>query len=197
MIDWRTLAGLVSLLVAAVAFADEGGSEMPRSVPTRVESNVVAAAPRDCKPGLYRQPTGPFAVLLFCEDAQASHAGIIYLENMRGPINGSWAISDRFWQEPQWAADVTAFVWSQDGKTLFISTAGIYGEVGVFRLQLLERRATRLFPTESLVRDLFKVGEACAAEIKSLRPAEHVVVVEVTNCLKSESRTLHIPDAAG
>jgi hypothetical protein len=189
-------ATLVGLFIAAAAIADGVGTPMPRTIPTRVESGVVAASPRDCKPGLYRQPRGPFATLLFCEDAQGSYIGVIYLDNA-GSAKDGWPLASRFWQEPEWASDVTAFAWSDDRQSLFVSTQGVYGAVGVFRLKLPERRAIRLFPTESLASGLFQVGETCSAEIKSVKSTDHALVIEVTNCLESETRTLRIPDSAG
>ena len=104
----------------------------------------VKSHPEFCSPRFHIQPSGPFAVITFCEDALGSHIGIIYYDSMTIPIDGDWKLSDRFWQEEDWANDVTTFVWGPNGKYLFVSTAAVYGSGSVFQLDLRSRRSRRL-----------------------------------------------------
>ena len=96
--------------------------------------------------GLFQQPGGPFAVMVFDEDALGVHVGVIYYQPMTNPKDGAWGITDRFWQETRWGSDVTSFAWGPDGDTLFVATGEVYGEACVFRLHLRERRAERFYP---------------------------------------------------
>ena len=100
--------------------------------------------PAGCKDGLVKAERGPFAAWLFCEDALASHLGVMYADHMAAPVDGAWGISDRFWQERPWASDVQTFAWSADGEQLFVSTGAIYGTSSLYRLDLGQRQAVRL-----------------------------------------------------
>lgn len=101
-----------------------------------------------CKPGVYRQPKGPFAVVLYCEESLGNYLGILYLDPLGGrvnPVSGLWAMDDRYWYRPEWGADVTGFAWSADGR-LFVSSNNIYGEGSLYEVDPLHRRDKRLLP---------------------------------------------------
>lgn len=108
-----------------------------------------------CSPGLHRQPDGPFATLLFCEDALGDYLAVVYLEPMGRPaavpFAAAWKIDDRVWQEGLWAADVTSFAWSPDGKRLYVTTSEVYGSGGLFELDLVSRKARQIAPGDSPV----------------------------------------------
>lgn len=91
-----------------------------------------------------RAPQEPFAVWVFCEDAQATHLGVVYAGHMTSPSDGAWQITDRFWQSSDWASDVHTFAWSKDGERLYVSTGAVYGTSSLFELSLRERKARKL-----------------------------------------------------
>jgi hypothetical protein len=103
--------------------------------------SVVVAYPRKCAQGLYRQPGGAFAAILFCDDAAGSSLGVVCYS---GSVcaQSPWQLSSRFWQEERWARDVTAFGWDPDGTCLYISTSEIYGQGDVYALDLPKQKAT-------------------------------------------------------
>jgi len=100
---------------------------------------IVQSHPAFCDPGLHRQPNSPFSIMLFCEGALSSYLGVIYEGTMANPLDGNWSLADRFWQDPEWASDVTSYIWDFSGKYLLVATSPIYGSGKVFRLNLKER----------------------------------------------------------
>jgi len=104
--------------------------------------------PGDCPTGLHRQPNGPFAVVLFCEDALGTYLAVVYLDPIGAPLteNGKWDLNNRYWHEPIWGSDVTGFQWSKDGTKLLVSTQGVYGAGGFFELDLRGRTFTQRLP---------------------------------------------------
>lgn len=127
-------------MVAAILALALVGPPLAGGVPQRV------GAPGGCKDGGPHRGPGRFAVWVFCEDALAVHIGVVYAAQMGIPIDGAWSLTDRFWQEPRWGADVNTFAWSPDGASLFVSTSGVYGTGGLFRLDLLDRKVHSLLP---------------------------------------------------
>ena len=105
----------------------------------------------DCLNGIHHQPNGPFAIVLFCEDALGTYLSVIYID----PIGASriplteiyrWNFNDRYWHEPVWGSDVTGFLWSKDGKKLLVSTHKVYGSGGLFELDLMQRISSQRLP---------------------------------------------------
>jgi len=101
-----------------------------------------------CSTGLRPQPTGPYAVLLFCEDALGEYLAVIRLKPLGLPSEGPWSLSDRYWHEPLWGDDVTGYRWSKDGSSLYVTTSPVYGSGGAYRLDLAARRAYQLLPAD-------------------------------------------------
>ena len=95
-------------------------------------------------PRLIKQPNGPFAVMVFEEYALGVHIGVIYFEQMGNPLDGKWWISERFWDDRNWGSDITSLYWSPDSKFLFIGTSQNYGDGGLFRLNLIEKKYTKI-----------------------------------------------------
>jgi hypothetical protein len=95
---------------------------------------------------IFRQPNGPFAVMLFNEFALGTHFGIIYYQQMGNPADEKWWISERFWQENPWNANITSLAWSHDGKYLYVGTSEVYGDGGLFKLYLFNKTYSRLYP---------------------------------------------------
>jgi len=97
---------------------------------------------------IYRQPNGPFVIYSFPEMAQGNYIGIIFHDIMGGPLKGKWKIANRFWQEGTWCEDVINFAWSFDGKFLFVATSSIYGDGGLYKLDLYNKSYEQLYPTK-------------------------------------------------
>lgn len=115
---------------------------------------LVHVSPRSCTHGLHAQPNdGPFSVFVFCDDALGVNIGVILTEPGSGPgklkLEGTktwdkWNNTDRFWQDSTWAADVTSFAWSPSYRYLYIATSAIYGDGGVFKLDLKNKKSSRI-----------------------------------------------------
>jgi hypothetical protein len=114
----------------------------PPAVPS--DDIVQVSVPGACKDGIIHAPVGPFAAWVFCQDALGNYIGVVYADPMSAPIDGAWSLSDRFWQQDIWAADVQTLAWSKDGTRLFVSTGEVYGRSGLYQLDLIERKAYKL-----------------------------------------------------
>jgi len=168
------LAALTLLL--AITGADAG-----TGTPVRV------AGP-DCRDGPLEGPGG-FAVWLFCEDALATHIGVVYSRHMASPVDGAWSITDRFWQSPAWGADVQTIAWLPDRNMLFVSTGGVYGTGGLYQLDLPTRKVHELLPADvaSSVTIL-----SVAAEWARKRPdIQYVVGWPAANLAAAKAMQLH------
>jgi len=85
---------------------------------------------------LHPQPyEGPFSVFIFCDDGGGTNIGIIH--NQKGAHH--WKLHDRFWQEKEWAADITSFMWAFKSTYAYVATEAIYGNGGIFGLNLESR----------------------------------------------------------
>jgi hypothetical protein len=106
-----------------------------------------------CIPGLHSAPNGPFAVMMYCEDALGDYLAVTYAKPIGAPVvqGGKWSLEDRYWSEPRWASDVTGYKWSDDGLKLSVSTSGIYGSGGLFELDLFKRETMQLLPKDAPV----------------------------------------------
>lgn len=98
---------------------------------------------------IIKQPNGPFAVMIFNEFALGIQLGVIYFEQMGNPVNAKWWISERFWQKRPWSADITSLLWSKDSKYLYVGTASVYGDGGLFKLNLYQKSYIRLYPNSN------------------------------------------------
>lgn len=109
--------------------------------------------PGDCPSGFHHQPNGPFALVLFCEDALGTYLSVVYANPIGAPFtpNQRWNLNDRYWHEPLWGTDVTGFRWSEDGAKLLVSTHQVYGSGGLFELDLQQRKASQRLPVGWLV----------------------------------------------
>ena len=96
----------------------------------------------------FKQPDGPFAVMTFPEDALGMYIGVIW-HDLLGSVIGNdepWGLSERFWQDYGWGADVINFAWSPDGKYLVVATSEIYNAGAVHALKLRGRIYRRIYP---------------------------------------------------
>ena len=100
---------------------------------------LTRASGKNCVHGLHQQPPGgPFSVFLFCDDAAGSNIGVVNALPGAGPGKidlgelkewNNWDVNSRFWQDKEWATDVTSFAWSPDLKFLYVATGEVYGTV--------------------------------------------------------------------
>ncbi len=147
---------------------------------TTLANGIIQSHPKFCKPGLQSQSNGPFAVMLFCEDALASHIGVVYEKTMGAPLDGNWNISDRFWQNPEWAADVTGYFWSKSGKELLIATSPIYGTGSVIKLNLMERTHKKVFDLSAYSQ--LKGLETCMLEMVAVTEESKTIELQLEDC---------------
>lgn len=141
------------------------------SVTASAQEDSWQKAPGNCVPGLHSSPKGPFAVMIYCEDALGIYLAVIHAAPMGAPAaqSGKWSLEDRYWFDPLWASDITGFKWSSDGRELFVSTSGIYGSGGLFELDLFKRKATQLLPKGKPV-SVNNPGPGYSVEGKALEP---------------------------
>lgn len=116
----------------------------------------------------YLQPNGPFAVMIFNESVLSAFIGVIYYKPMTSAMEGAWMIDDRFWQKGDWVSDVTSFAWGKSGKYLYVGTRTTYGNGGLFKLDLLNRKSERIFPTEDIMKKTGLTEWDYSTEILSL-----------------------------
>ena len=116
-----------------------------------------------CNHGLHKQPNGPMAIILFCEDAVGTYIGLVYYDSLEGPASLQffsrlseteketyykiWSLGNRMWQNSLWASDVTSYAWGQDGTKLYVATSGIYGSGALYELDLVRKRHKQIAPT--------------------------------------------------
>lgn len=101
------------------------------------------------EPIIVHQPNGPFAAIIFPEDALGDYLGVILYDIGSQPgENTTWDLGDRFWQDKTWADDITSIAWGPSGKYLYVATSEIYGDGGIFQLNLLEKTFIKIYPTE-------------------------------------------------
>ncbi|HDH04691.1 MAG TPA: hypothetical protein ENH01_03115 [Nitrospirae bacterium] len=115
------------------------------------ENKIVNVSGKGCKHGIEKLHDSPYAVLVFCEDALGSYLSIIYLDKMMAPIDGAWSLDNRYWQHDFWSRDVTSYYFDSLNTLLFISTSEIYGEGGIYRLDLKNKKFKKL--TASTLKD--------------------------------------------
>ena len=118
--------------------ADERLVSIARSLAEGQPGEVVDVSSVVCVPGTHHQPGGVFAVQVFCDDALATNIAV-FLARMARPLEGGYGLIRRYWQGEAWGRDVTSFAWVGTGDILFVATAGIDGQGGVWRLDLRER----------------------------------------------------------
>lgn len=102
------------------------------------------------KNGIVNQPNGPFAAMIFDESALGTHFCILYYKSLGGPFDGEWDISERAWCSKKWGANITSLYWCPDGKCLYVGTNLVYGDGGVFRLDLLNKTYRKVYPPTDL-----------------------------------------------
>ncbi len=103
-----------------------------------------------CTEGLHHQPQQVFSVYVFCDSALGTNIGIIlkdldveYDYHQWGPVN-------RFWQDNDWASDVTSFAWDPIDHFLYVATSSVYGTGKIYRLNLFNKTYKIAFQMDDL-----------------------------------------------
>ncbi len=118
------------------------------SSPLQAKDQIVNLIQK-CTGGKHEQPNGPFAVIVFCEGALGNYIALYYKEIMRNPLSPKypkWMLGNRVWEDSEWGSDVTGFVWGSAGDNLYVATSNIYGEGGLFDVDLKSRKASKMYP---------------------------------------------------
>lgn len=118
----------------------------PEEPPGPAPDEPRVVLPGECRHGLDLQPEGPFAVMVFCDEGVGTTIGIVL--HAPDAVGGSgWRAENRFWQEREWARDVTSFLWDPERMVLYVGTSAVFGKGGLFRLDLGRRLVRRLVPS--------------------------------------------------
>lgn len=141
-----------------------------------------------CRPGLVSAPKGPFAVLVSCEKGLGNFIGVVYEDAMGEPINGAWRIEERHWREKPWSQDVTSFAWAPDGKTLYVATSNIYERGGLYKVDLMSKHSSRVYPQQT---HSFTGRTRERAEIESLDDQASSVKLRLHH--SNSSHTVDVP----
>ena len=141
---------------------------------------LTRASGKNCVHGLHQQPPGgPFSVFLFCDDAAGSNIGVVNALPGAGPGKidlgelkewNNWDVNSRFWQDKEWATDVTSFAWSPDLKFLYVATGEVYGTGSLYKLDLVARTSKKLVP-DAATRKRIPKDASTETEINSIDPA--------------------------
>jgi hypothetical protein len=65
-------------------------------------------------------------------------------------MDEKWWISERFWASREWGSDIKGICWSPNGKYLYVATSRVYGDGGLFRLNLRLKTAERIYPKNNI-----------------------------------------------
>jgi hypothetical protein len=129
----RVLGALFSVALAAT----HGVAEDAKGVPVQ----AVRAPCAQPVEQVQRAPMGPFAAIVFCNDALGTQLGVVYLQAMDAPWDNAWRLADRFWQDDTWGLDITSLAWSPSGRHLYVGNSCVYGTPALFDLDVGTRSA--------------------------------------------------------
>jgi len=150
----------VLCLLLLLLLVGPASTQEPSHAKNQSQNLLLSVRGRDCHHGLHHQPNGPFAVLVFCEDAIGTYIALVCYdadgcEKAEYPDGVTrfegWENADRVWQENPWTSDVDSIAWSPDGKSLFVATSEIYGAGGLYQLNLEARKSVQLLPANKKV----------------------------------------------
>ncbi|GAK60994.1 hypothetical protein U27_00892 [Candidatus Vecturithrix granuli] len=125
-------------------------------------------------------------MFVFCDDALGTNIGVILTEPGAGPgtiplgepKTWTWLTNNRFWQDPEWATDVVNVAWSPSKKYVYVATSSIYGDGGVFQLDLMHRTWKRVVPPATYTYSA-QLQDGYLTRIEEMKLDEHVLTVNV------------------
>ncbi len=110
----------------------------------------VLISPKYCKGGPHLQPSGLFAIYIFCDDALGTNIAV-YLNKLGAPLREKYDLGKRFWQGEKWSYDVTSYAWLNDENHLLVATSAIYGSGSLYLLDLENQKSKVLFHTDGII----------------------------------------------
>ena len=131
--------------------------------------DIVSIYGEECKPGVHKQPRGPFALHVFCDSALGTNIAVFY-ENLGAPLAGKYYLGKRFWQGEEWNYDVTSYSWLKENY-LLLATSHIYGSGAVFKLNLEAQTYEIVKPSNQGI---------CITQLKSVQ--NRLVKIGVIDC---------------
>jgi hypothetical protein len=150
--------------------------------------------PNVCKEGLHKQPSGEFAVYVFCDDAHGSNIAVAHLHPGDSEFK-NWQLSKRFWQNEPWSLDVTSIGWVPYTNFLVVTTNDIYGEGSVFLLDLENQKSAVLLTAKDCCSEILAINKTSVtvgiSDSENKKPYKKMV-------LKFPHQTLHsrgMPDS--
>ena len=66
--------------------------------------------------------------------------------NSLSPNYPKWMLGNRIWEDSMWDSDVTSFAWGPAGNNIYVATSNIYGGGGLFEVDLISRKASKIYP---------------------------------------------------
>ena len=141
-----------------------------------------------CREGLHFHAKGDFSVFIYCCGALGVNIGIVKTINGGTPsmdtsfsscITPTQSKTKEFWQSAPWGTDIMSLAWNPSGSHLFVATHGIYGDGGLFKLDLKRKTFDRIFPDDSA--DYMKKDDRQGyyTRIESMNLEENNITVEV------------------
>lgn len=132
--------------------------------------------------GLHSVANSPFSVYVFDADAIGEYIGVI-LTGVEGLVveglpDCKWGGPSLFWQDPLWASDVTGIAWSPSGWYLYVSTSEIYGDGGLFELDLAHQKATLVTPLPEVRAAARAEGRYLSTDIVGIEGNTLIVEIE-------------------
>jgi hypothetical protein len=121
------------------------------------ENKMIQIYAKVCPQGIHEQPSGKFAIHVFCDDALGTNIAV-FLNKMGAPIHQEYNLGNRFWQNEEWAYDVMSFAWLSNNK-LLLSTSAIYGTGSVYLLDPSKKQSKILLKIDGALIELVSVKE--------------------------------------
>jgi hypothetical protein len=80
----------------------------------------------------------------------------------------------------QWATEVVSFAWSPSLEFLYVATSGIYGDGGLFKLNLKERKSERLLLNKS-AKYFKEIESGCSTKIERIDLKKKKIIVSIAD----------------
>ncbi|PHR98845.1 MAG: hypothetical protein COA78_25655 [Blastopirellula sp.] len=121
------------------------------------ENKITQIYAKVCPQGIHEQPSGQFAIHVFCDDALGTNIAV-FLNKMGAPIHQEYDLGNRFWQNEEWAYDVMSFAWLSN-KKLLLSTSAIYGTGSIYLLDPSQKQSKVLLKIDGALIELVSVKD--------------------------------------
>jgi len=88
---------------------------------------------------------GPFGIMYWDDSAGGGQMAVELLAPTMPPWDPNWTEQDRVWIGAGWSSNPNAFLFSTDGRYLYVSTDDVYGDASVYELDLVLKTSKRIF----------------------------------------------------